>query len=173
MKSDEFRLTFYNFFDCLCISRCRIDSRDRTQRTFRAANGHVMHNRVPATRPSPLCPNCVENSATHRVLLPLALSSILLYGVSIASFGLLIFEATTRPRRCAASLSSHGAALGVLPSRVAPSCMIFTVSFPLGLVCLGALDVFFSSRSPPRSVAQCHLQHHSVSPLHLCLYMPS
>ncbi len=124
-----------------------------------------MHYRVPATRPSPLCPNCVENSAAHRVLLPLALSSILLYGVSIPSFGLLIFEATARPRWCAALLSSHGAALGVLPSRVAPSCMIFTVSFPLGLVCLGAWDVFFSSPSPPRSVAQCHLQqvcHHCI-----------
>ncbi len=97
------------------------------------------------------------------MFLLLAPSSILLYGVSMTSFGLIIFEATARPRRCAALPASNGAALGVLPSCVAPSCMIFTVSLPLELVCLGAWDAFFSCPSLPRSAAPCHPQHNSVT----------
>jgi hypothetical protein len=80
-----------------------------------------------------------------------------LYGVSMVSFGLLIFVATARPRRCAALASSNAAALEELPSRVAPSCMVFTVSLPRARLSWRMVRVRLVSISAS-AAAPCRLQ---------------
>jgi hypothetical protein len=112
-----------------------------------------------AARKNTAAPNAASSLGPRRVwwnrmwfsecCLRACAASMPLYGVSMVSFGLLIFEATARPRWCAALASSNGAAMEEPPSRVASSCMVFTVSLSLELVCLGVWCAFVSSQSLP------------------------